>query len=324
MPIELSFDLPYSLQVDGQFVLNALGESFDLTLSTVKESNPRFPGAESVENIAIVNDDSNILSHTHVQVSYTPRDEAEASDPAKYSRAASEIAIGISNALISAVYMAYGEYHLEYLYSADRLGPISFNVPAMAGRKPFSGSFDGLQGGITFARPARTGSQAVAFAGALAAGAALAPASELLFNARRYLRRGNKRMALANLAISFEVGLADRLTEVAVSRNDQALEQQIARAALNELGTGLALRTLGHSFAERKYWSNRFADAFDWLRTARNGVLHKAQLNLTFGGHTRDFSQMAELKALFAEHDWLVGQIEVATARVLAGKPALV
>jgi hypothetical protein len=63
MPIELSFNLPYSLQVDGQFVLNALGESFDLTLSTVKESNPRFPGAESVENIAIVNDNSNILSH---------------------------------------------------------------------------------------------------------------------------------------------------------------------------------------------------------------------------------------------------------------------
>jgi hypothetical protein len=32
---------------------------------------------------------------------------------------------------------------------------------------------------------------------------------------------------------------------------------------------------------------------------------------------------MAELKALFAEHDWLNGQIEAATARVLAGKPAL-
>jgi len=30
MPIEISFDLPYSLQVDGQFVLSALGENFDL------------------------------------------------------------------------------------------------------------------------------------------------------------------------------------------------------------------------------------------------------------------------------------------------------
>jgi hypothetical protein len=172
--------------------------------------------------------------------------------------------------------MAYGEYHLGYLYSADRLGPIAFKVLAIAGREPFSGRFDGLQGGITFARPARTEADTAAFANALAAGAALTPASELLFDARRYLLRGNKRMALANLAISFEVGLADRLTAVAISRNDQALEQQIARAALNELGTGLAIRTLGHSFAERKYWSDRFADAFEWLRTARNGVLHKA------------------------------------------------
>jgi hypothetical protein len=322
MPIELSFDLPYSLQVDGQFVLNALGESFDLTLSTTKEPDPRFPGAESVENVAILNDDSKTFSHTHVQVSYTPRGEAEASDPAKYSRVVSEIAVGICNALISAVRVAYGEYHLEYLYSAHRLGPISFNVPAMAGRKPFSGCFDGLQGGITIARPARTGPEAVAFAKALADGAALAPASELLFDARRYLLRGNKRMALANLAISFEVGLADKLTEVAVSRNDQILEEQIARAALDDLGKRLAARTLGHSFAKRMYWSDRFADAFEWLRTARNGVLHKAQLNLTFAGHTRDFNKMAELKALFVERDWLVGQIEAATARVLAGKPA--
>jgi hypothetical protein len=323
MSIKLSFDLPYPLQVDGQFVLNSLGESFDLTLSTAKEPDPRFPGAESVENVAIVNDGSNIFSHTHVQVSYEPRDEAEASDPGRYSRTVSGLAVGISNALISAVRMAYGEYHLEYLYSAGPLGPISFNVPAIAGREPFSGSFDGLQGGITIARPARTGSATAAFAKALAAGAALAPASELLFDARRYLLRGNKRMALANLAISFEVGLADRLTEVAVSRNDQGLEQKIARAALNDLGKGLAVRTLGHSFAERKYWSDRFADAFEWLRTARNGVLHKTQLNLTFGGHTRDFDQMAELKALFAERDWLVGEIEAATVRVLAGKPAL-
>jgi len=193
----------------------------------------------------------------------------------------------------------------------------------MAGSKPFSGRFDGLQGGITIARPPRTGSEAATFGNALAAGAALTPASELLFDARRYLLRGNERMALANLAISFEVGLADKLSEVAVSQNDQGLEQLIAMAALNDLGTGLAVRTLGHSFAKRKYWSDRFADAFEWLRTARNGVLHKAQLKLTFGGQTRDFNQVAEVKALFAERDWLVEQIDTATARVLAGKPAL-
>jgi hypothetical protein len=322
MPIQLSFDLPYSLQVDGEFVLNALGENFNITLTTVKETTPRFPGAERLENIAIVDDETNILAHTHVQVSYAPRDEAEASDPAKYSGAASEIALGISNALISALRIAYGEFHLDYLYSAARLGPISFNVPAMAGRKKFSGRFDRLQGGITFARPPRTGSEAAAFATALA-GAAFPPASELLFDARRYLLRGNKRMALANLVISFEVGLADKLGEIAVSRNDPTLEQEIATAVLNNLGTALAIRTLGHSFQERKYWSDRFADAFEWLRTARNGVLHKAQLRLTFDGHTRDFNEISELKALFAERDWLFGEIEAATVRVIAGKSAL-
>ncbi len=323
MPIELSFDLPYPLRVDGQFVLNALGENFALTLSTVEEPKPNFPGAESVQGVAIMNDDTNILSHTHVQASYQPKDDVEASDPDKYSRAVPEMAIGISNALISALRIAYGEFHLEFLYSADRLGPISFCVPALVGNKRFSGSFDGLQGGITFALPPRTGPEAAPFATALASGAEQAPASELLFDARRYLLRGNKRMAVANLSISFEVGLADNLTEVAIKRNDQPLEQQIAKAAINDLGTGLAVRAFGHSFTERKYWTDRFSDAFEWLRTARNGVLHKAELNLTFGGRTRDFNQTAELKALFAERDWLVGEIEKATARVIAGKSAL-
>lgn len=70
MPIEISFDMPYSLRVDGDFVVRTAGEGFNVTLSTHFEENPRFPGAETVENVAIVHDDTNILSHTKVIARY--------------------------------------------------------------------------------------------------------------------------------------------------------------------------------------------------------------------------------------------------------------
>ena len=40
-------------------------------------------------------------------------------------------------------------------------------------------------------------------------------------------------MALANLAISFEVGLTDRLSQIAKARGDAALEAEIFLATLN-------------------------------------------------------------------------------------------
>jgi hypothetical protein len=322
MPIEMSFDLPFSLRVDGVFALKAMEEVFTIELKTMEKESPDFPGFESVKNVAIMFDDSNCLYYTNVQASFTPRDEAIAADPSKFSRIAAEIAVGIANTLLSAMRIAYDEYHFEYFYSADKLGSISFRVPPISGRKRYFGWFDGLQGGITFARPPRTGVETVCFADALLRGVVLSPASELLFEAKRYLLRRNMRMALANLSISFEVGLADLLGEVARYNNDQVLEQRIAAAALNDLGINCATRLLGYSFENSGYWSSRFVDAFQWMRKARNGVLHKAQLILTFNGRTRDFNHLAELSWLFAERDWLFAEIESATSRVIKGLPA--
>jgi hypothetical protein len=53
MPIEISFDMPYSLRVEGDFVVRTAGEELNVTLSTHFEENPRFPGAQTVENVAI-------------------------------------------------------------------------------------------------------------------------------------------------------------------------------------------------------------------------------------------------------------------------------
>jgi len=321
MTVVLRFDLPFSLNVDGSYELRTLGESFSVDLVTHRVTKPQFPGAERVEGLAILNDDSNILSYTKVTAQYTP----QSSSPIVHgvlSRQIPEITIAITNALVSALRISFGEYHIDYLYSADKLGPIYIDVPAFNGGKRFSCCYDGLQGGITFQRAPRSGAQAAKFAQTLLAGASLSPAEEILFNGRRYLLRGDLRMALANLAISFEVGLSDRLARVANARGDAILEAEIASAALNDLGTKFAKKTLGTSFARRNVWGDRFHDVFEWLRVARNGVLHKAQLLLSYGGRTRNFADKSELQSLYDDHDWFMGELDNAIARALAENPA--
>lgn len=322
MPIEMSFDMPYSLRVDGDFVVRTAGEEFNVTLSTHFEENPRFPGAETVENVAIVHDDTNILSHTKVIARYNPSDPATVPDEARFVGYVAEIAISVANALVSAARAAYQEYFLDYIYAPKRLGPIDFSVSAIEGVNIKSGRFDALMGGITFRTPPRSGHDTLNFGRVLAEGATLTVAQELYFDARQYLLRGNYRMALANLVISFEVGLADSLSKIAVSRADTALEALIVAGTLGELGQNLAKQALGQSLEKKSYWGGRFSVAYTWLTKSRNGVLHKAQMSVTHDSVTRDFSIRGELEALFDERDWLTGEIEAAVARVIAGQPA--
>jgi hypothetical protein len=324
MPIEISFDMPYSLQVDGDFVVRTAGEEFNVTLSTHFEENPRFPGAETVENLAIVHDDTNILSHTKVIARYDPSDPTTVADNARFSADVARIALSIANALVSAARAAYGEYFLDYIYTSKRLGPIAFSVSEVQGVNSYSGLSDALMGGITFRMPPRSGHDTSNFGRILADGAILTVAQELYFDARQYLLRGNYRMALANLVISFEVGLADSLSKIAVFRGDSTLEAGIVKGTLGDLGGKFAKRTLGQAFDENKksYWGDRFIDAYTLLRKSRNGVLHKAQMSVTHDSVTRDFSIRGELEALFGERDWLIGEIETAVSRVIAGQPA--
>jgi hypothetical protein len=134
-------------------------------------------------------------------------------DPADYSKQVAEIAVAITNSLLSALRIAFDEYHIDYVYSPDKLGPIHFEVPPLNGGKRFSGVTMGCKADHDAASPKKW-AQAAPFAQALVTGASLSPAEEILFNAKRYLLRGDRRMALANLAISFEVGLADRLAQL--------------------------------------------------------------------------------------------------------------
>jgi hypothetical protein len=84
----------------------------------------------------------------------------------------------------------------------------------------------------------------------------------------------------------------------------------------------LAKQTLGQSLEKKSYWGDRFSDAYTWLTKSRNGVLHKAQMSVTHDSVTRDFSIRGELEALFDERDWLIGEIETAVSRAIAGQPA--
>lgn len=322
MAIEIRFDMPYSLRVEGDFLLKTVGEEFQINLSTHFEETPKFPGAERVENVAIVNDDTNILSHTKVIAKYHPSDPSSVGDHAHFSRELPGIVLSVANALVSAARLAYGEYILDCIHLREHLGPITFSVPEILGRKGFSGTSDPLMGGITFRTPPRSGPETSEFARILAEGAPVTVAEELYFDARRYLMRGNCRMALANLVISFEVGLADSLSKVAASRGDSALEAEIVESMLGKLGQDLAKRTLGSSLEKSTYWGRKFSDAYGWLREVRNKVLHKARTSVTLDNVTRDFANRTELERLFAERDWLMGEIENAVARVIVGMPA--
>jgi hypothetical protein len=253
MSIEISFDMPYSLRVDGDFVVRTAGEKFNVTLSTRFEENPtRFPGAETVENVAIVGDDTNILSHTKVIARYDPSDPTAVTDNARFSNDVIRIVLSIANALVSGARAAYEDYFLDYIYAPKRLGPVAFSVSNIQGAKDYSGMHDPLMGGITFRTPPRSGHDTSNFGRILADGATLTVAQELYFDARRYLLRGNHRMALANLVISFEVGLADSLSKIAVSRADNALEALIVAGTIGDLGQNLAKQTLGQSLEKKE------------------------------------------------------------------------
>lgn len=315
--IEIRFDMPYALKVDGDFILRTAGKEFQVQLSTHNQENPRFPGAEKVENISIIHDDTNILAYTEVVARYVPSEPSEVADTGYLSGKGVEIALSIANALVAAARLAHGDYILDYIHTSERIGPIHFSVPAIDGRKPFFGTFDPLMGGITFRRRARIGSETAKFAQILAEGSDITTAQELYFDARRYFVRGNLRMALANLVISFEVGLADSLSRVAASRKNVALEAQIIEATLGELGTGLAKQVFGHSLEEQSFWGAAVCDGYVWLRRARNGILHKARTLVERGGVKRDFGDRGELERLFGERDLIVAEVEKAVSRAI-------
>lgn len=313
--ISLKFDLPFSIHVDGPFELKASGEDFSVILSTYYEPIPTMLGAESIENVSIVNDEGSSISHTVVIANYTPKDLSAVTDPKKFMDGVPETALTIANALVAALREAYGEYHLDYLHSKTRLGPIACSGAV-------NGQFDALSGGITFQIPSRSGSLAEPFAKFLRCGAQLSVEQELYFDARRFLLRGNKRMALANLSISFEVRLASLLGTIAASQGDTSLENRINNATLAPLGQEFAKLTLGESLENRGFWGDSVANTFVWLRTARNKVLHKAQMSLSVSSVNRNFEQVSELKAIFSEHDLLVGELDLAAMRVLSGQSA--
>ncbi len=322
MPIRIEFEMPYSLNVDGTFNVRAAGEEFSVHLSTHYRDNPQFPGAQSVENVAIVNDDTNILSYTKVVASYDPADAHAATDPREYSKAVAAIALSVANALITGVRLAYGDCVKDYLFLPKRLGPIMFTVPGLNGKKGFSGRFDPLQGGITIRMPPRQGPAVAEFARIVARGELPPISKDLYFDARRYLIHGNGRMALANLVISFETRLADALSSIATHRHEPSLAQEIQEATIGRLGTRFAKETLGHSFDEESYWGTNFTETYTWLREIRNKVLHRAQMFSSRHGVTRDFAKDDELRKLFSEHDWIQIEIENAVANVIAGRPA--
>lgn len=321
--IQLQFDLPYPLHVEGTYPARAAGETFAVVLQTHHQERPRFPGAESVENISLVHEDTNILAHTSVVATFSPTRADFLDDERRFFADLGALAIALANVLITGVRVGYGEDVLEYIHQPERLGPIQFAVSGAEKGKPTGGVIDPLMGGITFRKPSRSGPDATRFAQIVSAGDMPSVGEELHLDAQRYRIRGNRRMALANLAISFEVRLSDALGSIAAAAGDANLERQIAEATLGDLGQGLAKQTLGYSLDNTKLAGARARSAYVWLRTARNKILHKAQTAFEVDAVRKDFADETELAWLFGEYDFLLAQVEAdaAKARARPGPP---
>lgn len=322
LEVKIAFDMPYQLGVDGTFAAQVDGENLQLELVTHLENTPKFPGADIVENVAIVHDDTNVLGHTKVTARYIPTDQSLVADPRQYSNHVSNFSLSIANALVTGVRVAFNDYMKDYLHHAKRLGPISINVTGTDGEKGYFCYTDAMMGGITFASPPRRGPNTTEFARVLASGPSISVSKTLYFDAQRYKTHGDRRMALANLVMSFEIGLADSLARVARAQGNTALEADILEATIGRLGNTFAKQTLGESFDKEDYWGARLKAAYEWLRNTRNKVLHRAQMSVTFGAETRDFNDIGELEKFFAELDWFNSEIDKAVANVLVGKPA--
>lgn len=315
LEIVLNFDLPYPLFVEGRYPVRAGGENFIVSLHTHFENEPRIPGVESAENISLVHEDTNILAHTNVEAQFTSSDAELAWNQPRLYTELNRLSIALANVLIAGVRVEFNEHVLEFVYQPQRVGPIVYRILNVPKGAIVGGVCDPLMGGITSRKPTRTSTALIPFAQRIAEGAMPSVGEELYLDARRYLIRGNFRMALANLAISLEVRLSDALAAVALANGDLALEADVRKATLATLGQDCAKRALGFSLENAALAGIQACTAFRWLRIVRNEVLHKANMPVTFLWGSAALSTNKSARAAIADSRAEAAP-EVATARM--------
>lgn len=229
----------------------------------------------------------------------------------------------MSNRLINAARVAHGEYFKDFIYRPSQIGPVQYRVIPSRGEKGFEGVFDPLMGGVQPRVPPRTGQSAAKFAAILMAGETSPVWQELLFDARRYKLSGNPRMAVANLVMSFEIGLSVLLSRIAQHRGDTSLQAQIEQASIGRLVQQYSSETLGHSLEKVSFWGADTVRRCNLLRETRNKVLHRAQLSVSVDDVTWDFSDSTVLERLFQEYDRLWDTLTDSVKNVLSGRSAV-
>ncbi len=318
MIIELRFEMPFYLGVEGFFPAKVGNEIAEVTLSTFYEKNPRMPGASFTKNIVLADDDTNIFRHTKVMADiYSDNPHFNAPENIEPQEIV-KLAMSLANILITGVRLAYNDYIKEFIHSPKKLGPIDYKLKKKDGSILLSGNFDSFMGGITFATPPKKGIETIDFARILKNGAEMPIAKELYYDARRYMVNGNARMAMANLLLSFEVGLADSLYEIASCGTDTTSNNSILNAPIGTLGSRHSKRLLGASLNKSQYWGDRFANMYLWLKKTRDSVLHKANLIVEVNGKQRDFSDIETIKSFFEEYDWMQTELERAVRNIIS------
>lgn len=309
LPIKIEFDLPYSLRLDVLCRVRTNIREYQIRLSTIYNENPQMPGADHVENIEYVHDNTNIFAYTHVQAEYAMADVDIQADHRQVIDAVNTVALDVSNAIISAARSSFKEFHYYSLFSADQLNNIGIEVHPGDGHRPWSGMVDNFGGGFTMRRPARDTGAVGVFCRTVDSGEELPISDQLFFDANAYMLANNNLMAAANLAISFETLLARELSRVATHRSDTGLQNDIDSASINELGTKIGKAIFGASMENATSWGPDFVSAYRWLRTIRNKVLHKAETVVTLDGQTKDFSQKSDLKWLFEKRSIVANEV---------------
>ncbi|GGG29534.1 hypothetical protein [Chelatococcus composti] len=313
--VKLDFSLPFSLHVNGSFDIKAMEERFSVTLETIFKKNPQLRFAEHVENVAIINDDSDQIAYTKVSAEYRPAKSRDWTDY-KASLELRNAAIAIANALISGARHALGKHYLYYVYHPKQLEPINVLINENGHSL---GIGLALSGGITIQTSPDKLTKDSEFGRILSGAKTVSVADDIYIEAQRWLEQRDPRMALANLVISFETGLADHLLRIAAMRGNPQLEADVSSATLASLGERWSTELLGKSFMNGSHWGSDFTESFCWIRDARNSVLHKAKLLVVRrDGRSRDFTNLEELKKLFEERDRLMNRINSAVCQALS------
>lgn len=315
---EITIDLPFWLKIEGELPFRLENKTGRIRIETVKRDSPKIPGFETALGAYLVNDDTDFIAHTKLTV-WTEFDIPKGSrESAIFSLSTfPQNNLQICNFIINSVRFCYKDYVLRTLSEPNELQSLTYHIRPPGTEKWVGGGAITLPvSAITNVPPSYPKTNHAKFKHFVVHGTQLTLAQELYCDARHYLIKNNARMSLSNLTVGFEVFLFETVRTISELDSDRLpIRENYEEWPMNKLATKGFTQALGGSLENRKFWGKDFARTYKILNGARNAVLHKGRLQLTFDGNHYDFADREVLEKFFDDTDALIENIN---SRLLA------